>query len=60
MSRLLPASAAARGGTRNTSLLRDFRRDWGCWSAGERLGALLTALMAFSAPAAMFIAAHSS
>jgi hypothetical protein len=28
------------------TLLRDFRRDWGRWSAGERIGAVLTALVA--------------
>lgn len=52
--------AIKRDTTLNMSLLRDFRRDWGRWSAGERLGALLAALMAFGAPAAMFITAHSS
>jgi hypothetical protein len=41
------------------TLLRDFRRDWGRWSAGERIGAVLTALVAFGAPAAMHITAHS-
>jgi hypothetical protein len=41
------------------TLLRDFRRDWGRWSAGERVGAVLTALVALGAPAAMHITAHS-
>ncbi len=42
------------------TMLRDFRRDWGRWSCGERLVAVLTALTALGAPAAMFITAHSS
>jgi hypothetical protein len=41
------------------TLLRDFRRDWGRWSAGERIGAVLTALVAFGAPAALHITEHS-
>jgi hypothetical protein len=51
--RPLPTSTAAPGGTGNISLQRDFRRDWGRWSAGERVGAVLTALMAFSQAKAM-------
>jgi hypothetical protein len=39
--------------------LRDFRRDWRRWSAGDRIGAMLTALVALGAPAAMHITAHS-
>jgi hypothetical protein len=37
------------------TLLRDFRHDWGRWSAGERIGAVLIALVVFGASAAMFV-----
>lgn len=36
------------------TVLRDFRRDWGGWSFGERFGAVLIALLAFGAPIATF------
>jgi hypothetical protein len=42
------------------SLLRDFRRDWGRWCAGERISAVLIVLVAFGASAAMFVTTHSS
>ena len=42
------------------NLLRDFRQDWGRWSAGERIGAVLIALVVLGASAAMFTSAHSS
>jgi hypothetical protein len=43
------------GWNRNMTLLRDFRHDWGRWSAGERIGAVLIALVVFGASAAMFV-----
>jgi hypothetical protein len=42
------------------TLLRDFCHDWRRWSAGERIGAVLIALVVFGASAAVFASAHSS
>jgi hypothetical protein len=39
---------------------RDFRRDWGSWSVGERSGAVLVALAAFGMAIATFVTAHVS
>ncbi len=36
--------------------LRDFRRDWRRWRAGERIGAMVYAFLAVAVPAAAFIA----
>jgi hypothetical protein len=41
-------------------VLRDFRRDWGGWSAGERIGAVLVTIAAFGLPLATFVTAHLS
>jgi hypothetical protein len=41
-------------------VLRDFRRDWGDWSVGERIGAVLVALAAFGISFATFVTAHLS
>jgi hypothetical protein len=41
-------------------VLRDFRRDWGDWTVGERIGAVLVTLAAFGIPFATFVTAHLS
>jgi len=39
------------------SLTHDLRRDWHRWSAGERLTAVATMLLAVAIPAVVFLAA---
>ncbi len=39
------------------SALRDLRRDWRRWTAAERVGAVICALVTFIVPAATFLAA---
>jgi hypothetical protein len=50
------ALVAGREGDR-LSLGHDLRRDWYRWSAGERVAAITTVVMAVAIPAALFLAA---